>query len=88
LYINAQQTCGGIVDLYFMPDVSEIPETYIMIYVSTKLTLDVMGLKITTLFQEPVNHSHLLNWKSFIKLVKVVIHDYGTFSYMKCFEHA
>jgi len=37
-----------------MPDVSEIPET---LYVSTKLTLDVMGLKITTLSQEPVNHS-------------------------------
>ena len=26
------------------------------IYVSTKLTLGVMGLKITTLSQEPVNH--------------------------------
>ena len=30
-------------------------------YVSIKVTLDVMGLKITTLSQEPVNHSHLLN---------------------------
>jgi len=38
-------------------DVSEIPETYN--YVSTKLTLDVMGLKITTLSQEPVNQSPL-----------------------------
>jgi len=28
LYINAQQTCYGIVDIYFVPDVSEIPETY------------------------------------------------------------
>jgi len=36
-----------------VPDISEIPETY----VSTKLTLGVMGLKITTLSQEPVNHS-------------------------------
>jgi len=24
LYINAQQTCEGIVKIYFMPDVSEI----------------------------------------------------------------
>jgi len=55
-------------------------------YVSTKLTLDVMGLNITTLSQEPVNHSQLLNWKSFIKLVKVVIHDYGTFSKIKLFK--
>jgi len=38
-----------------VPGVSEIPETY----VSTKLILDVMGLKITTLSQEPVNHSPL-----------------------------
>jgi len=50
------------------------------IYVSTKLTLGVIGLKITTLSHEPVNHSPLLNWKLFIKLVKVVIHDYRTFS--------
>jgi len=27
LYINAQQTYEGIVKIYFMPDVSEIPET-------------------------------------------------------------
>jgi len=47
-----------------------------------------MGLKITALSQEPVNHSPLLNWKFFIKLVKVVIHDYGTFSWIKLFEHA
>jgi len=39
-----------------------------------------MGLKKTSLSQEPVKHSQLLNWKSCIKLVKVVIHDYGTFS--------
>ena len=78
MYLNAQQTCEGIVEIYFMPDVSEIPETYT--YVSTKLTLDVMGLKIATLSQEPVNHSPLLNWKYFIKIVKVVIPDYETFS--------
>ena len=35
-----------------------------------------MELKITTLSQEPVSHPPLLNWKSLIKLVKVVIHDY------------
>jgi len=68
LYINAQQTCEGIVKIYFMPDVSEIPETYVF----TKLTLDIMGLKITTLSQEPVNHLSLWNWKSFIKLVKIL----------------
>ena len=76
MYINAQQTCEDIVDIYFMPDVFEIPETY----VSTKLPFDVMGQKITTLSQVPVNHSPLFNLKSFIKLVKVVIYDYGTFS--------
>jgi len=27
VYINAQQTCEGIVEIFFMPDVSEIPET-------------------------------------------------------------
>jgi len=53
LNINAQQTCEDIVEIYFMP---EIPETY----VSTKLTLDVKGLKITTLSKEPVNHSQLI----------------------------
>jgi len=58
LSLNAQQTYEGIVEIYFMPDVFEIPETY---YVSTKLTWEVMGLKITTLSQEPVNHSPLLN---------------------------
>jgi len=57
LYIHAQQTCEGTVEIYFMPGVSETPETH----VSTKLTLYVMGLKITTLSQEPVNHSPLLN---------------------------
>jgi len=41
-----------------MPNVSEIPETK---NVSTKLKLGVMGLKLTTLSQEPVNHSPLLN---------------------------
>jgi len=45
--------------------------------VATKLTLGVTGLKITTLSQEPVIHSPLLNWKSFIKLVKLPIHDNG-----------
>jgi len=28
MYINAQQTCEGIVEKHFMPDVAEIPETY------------------------------------------------------------
>ena len=83
MYLNAHQTCEGNVEIYFMTDVSEIPESF----VSTKFTLDVMGLKITTLSQEPVNHSQLLNWKSFIKVVKVVIHDYGTFSYIELFVH-
>jgi len=64
LYINAQQTCEGIVEIYFMPDVSEIPVTN----VPTKLTLDIMGLKITTLSQEPVNHSPLLNKKIIYKI--------------------
>jgi len=27
LYINEQQTCEGFVEIYFMPDVSEMPET-------------------------------------------------------------
>ena len=27
LYINAQQTCESIVKIYFMPGVSEIPES-------------------------------------------------------------
>ena len=44
LYLHAHQTYQGIVKIYFIPDVSEIPETY---NVSTKLTFDVMGLKIT-----------------------------------------
>ena len=88
MYINAQQTREGIVKTYFMPDVSEIPETCRPMFFYTKLTLYVMGLKITTFSQEPVNHSLLLNWKSFINLVKVVIHDYGTFITIKLFEHA
>ena len=46
-------------------------------YVTTKLTLGVMGLKIITLSQEPVIHSPLLIWKSFIKLEKLTIHDNG-----------
>ena len=49
MYINAQQICDGIVEIYFKPDISEIPETYIFYYISTKLTLDVLGLKIATL---------------------------------------
>jgi len=61
LYINAQQTCAGIVEIYVMSDVSEIPETYRPMFFYTKLTLDVMGLKLTTFSQEPVNHSLLLN---------------------------
>jgi len=47
-----------------------------------------MGLEKTSLSQEPVNHSPLLNWKSLMKLVQVVIYDYGTFSKIKLFEHA
>jgi len=47
-----------------------------------------MGLKITTLSKEPVNHSPLYNRKSFINLVKQVIHDYDTFSEIKMFENA
>jgi len=35
------------------------------VHVSTKLTLVVMGLKDTTLSQEPVNLNPLLNGKSF-----------------------
>jgi len=50
------------------------------VHVSTKLTLVVMGLKITTLSQEPVNHVPIVKWKIIWNLVKVVIHDYGTFS--------
>jgi len=42
-----QQTCEGNVDKYFMHDVSEIPEK---IYDSTKLRLDVIGLKKTHTF--------------------------------------
>jgi len=30
LYKNAQQTCEGKVEIYFMDDVSEIPETYMV----------------------------------------------------------
>jgi len=51
-----------------MPDVSEIPETYN--YVSTKLTLGVMGLKRTTLSQEPVNHVPLLNKKKILYKIR------------------
>jgi len=61
LYINAQQTCAGVVEIYVMSDVSEIPETCRPMFFYTKLTLDVMGLKITTFSQEPVNHSPILN---------------------------
>ena len=41
----------GIVIIY-----SEIPETYF----STKLTLGVMGLKLTTLSEEPVDHKPIV----------------------------
>ena len=77
MFINAQQTCEGIDKIYFMPDVSEIPETYICFH---KISI---GCNVTD-----NNNSPLLNWKSSIKLVKVVIHDYGTFSLIKLFEHA
>ena len=60
-----------------MPDVSQNSRK---INVSTKLTLDVMGLKIIALSQEPVNHIPIVKFKSFIKLLKVVISEYGTFS--------
>jgi len=40
-----------------MPDVSEILRTY-NYYVSTKLTLGVMGLKITTLARACEPHIH------------------------------
>ena len=43
-------------------------------------TLGVRGLKITTRSQEPVNHIPIVKYKSFIKLLKVVVPDYGTFS--------
>jgi len=33
LYINAQQTFEGIVEIYFVPDVSEIPGTYICLII-------------------------------------------------------
>jgi len=36
-----------------------------------------MGLKITTLSQVPVIHSPLLNSKTFMKFVKLPIHDNG-----------
>ena len=39
-----------------------------------------MGLKITTLSQEPVNHVPIVKLKILCKIVKVVIHDYGTFN--------
>ena len=48
LYINAQQTCKGNVEKYFMP--GRCFGNSRNMYDSTKLTLDVMGLKITTLF--------------------------------------
>jgi len=38
-----------------------VPDFWWALYVSTKLTLDVMGQKITTLSKESVNHSTLLN---------------------------
>ena len=47
--------------------------------------------KNPTLSQEPVNHIPIDKLKILYKLVKVgnlVIHDYGTFSYNKLFEHA
>jgi len=31
MYRNAQQTCEGIVEICFMTDVSEIPETYMLL---------------------------------------------------------
>jgi len=60
MYINAHQTCDGIVEIYFMPEVSEIQKHHFY-YVSTKLTFDVMELKITTLSQVPVNHSQVVS---------------------------
>ena len=50
------------------------------IYVSTKLTLGVIGMKITTLSQEPVNHKLIVKYKSFLKLLKIVVPYYRTFS--------
>jgi len=47
-----------------------------------------MGLKITTLSQEPVINSPLLNWKSIIKLVKLPIHDNGKLNLTWLFKHA
>jgi len=39
-----------------------------------------MGLKITTLSQEPAKHMPIVKYKSFIKLLKEVVPDYGTLS--------
>jgi len=47
-----------------------------------------MGLKVTTLFQEPADHIPIVKYKSFIKLLKVVVPDYGTLSKIQLFEHA
>ena len=53
-----------------------------------KLTLGVMGLKITTLSQKPVNHKSIVKFKSFIILPTVVVPDNGALSYIKLFAHA
>jgi len=46
-----------------------------------------MGLKITTLSQEPVNHISIVQFKSFIILPKVVVPNKGALSLIKLFAH-
>jgi len=82
LYINAQQTHEGNVEIYFMPDVSEIPEPLWF----HKINIGCNGTENNHTFSRACEP--LLNWKFFIKLLIVVIHDYGTFTEIKLFEHA
>jgi len=82
LWINAQQTCEGIVEMNFMQDVSEIPETWLCFH---KINIGCNGTENNHTFSwayEPLTIKKLLNWKSFIILVKVVIPDYGKFSWI------
>jgi len=68
-----------------MPDVSEIPETYICFH---KITIACNGTENYHTFSRACGPLVIGIMKILYKLVNVVIHEYATFSYFILFEHA
>ena len=64
MYINAQQTREGIVEIYFMPDVSENPETCRPMFFLHKINIGCNGTE---------NNNTFLNACEPLTIVKIKI---------------